>query len=145
VIVSGTDTLTDHCETTERLGQVIMRLNLVWGCVLGFFLLNPFSAHTQQVSPDETRLLQGLLGILGYYQGPIDGVFGAETFQAVTRYSHAKGLASRWLFDTDAQQQLSRSLVTDFMTYLTILDTVGSMAQQHKPSPALPPAVRERY
>jgi peptidoglycan hydrolase-like protein with peptidoglycan-binding domain len=122
-----------------------MRLNLVWGCVLGFFLCHPFSGYAQQVSPDETRLLQGLLGILGYYQGPIDGVFGAETFQAVTRYSHTKGLASRWLFDKDAQQQLSRSLVADFVAYLTILDTAGSMAQQHKPSPVLPPAMRERY
>ena len=133
------------CETTERLGQVIMRLNLVCGWIVGFFLLQPFSGHAQQVSPDETRLLQGLLGILGYYQGPIDGVFGSETFQAVTRYSHAKGLASRWLFDKDAQQQLSRSLVADFVAYLTVLETVGSMVQQHKPSPALPPTVRERY
>jgi hypothetical protein len=122
-----------------------MRLNLVWGCVLGFFLCHPFSGYAQQVSPDETRLLQGLLGILGYYQGPIDGVFGAETFQAVTRYSHTKGLASRWLFDKDAQQQLSRSLVADFVAYLTLLDTAGPMAQQHKPSPALPPTAWERY
>jgi peptidoglycan hydrolase-like protein with peptidoglycan-binding domain len=122
-----------------------MRLNLVWGCVVGFFLLHPLSGQTQHASPDETRLLQGLLGILGYYQGPIDGVFGSETFQAVTRYSHAKGLASRWLFDKDAQQQLSRSLVADFVAYLTLLDTAGSMAQQHRPSPALPPTMRELY
>ena len=145
MIVYGTDTLIDIRETTEKVGRVVMRLNLVWGCILGFFLCQPFSGHAQHVSPDETRLLQGLLGILGYYQGPIDGVFGSETFQAVTRYSHAKGLASRWLFDKDAQQQLSRSLVADFVAYLTVLDTVGSMAQQHKPSPALPPTVRDRY
>jgi hypothetical protein len=122
-----------------------MRLNLIWGCVVGLLFCHHFSGYAQQVSPDETRLLQGLLGILGYYQGPIDGVFGTETFQAVTRYSHAKGLASRWLFDKDAQQQLSRSLVADFVAYLTVLDTAGSMAQQHKPSPALPPAMPERY
>jgi peptidoglycan hydrolase-like protein with peptidoglycan-binding domain len=98
----------------------------------------------QQVSPDETRLLQGLLGILGYYNGPIDGVFGAATLQAVTRYSHAKGLASRWLFDKATRQQLSRLLVADFVAYLTALNAAGAFRQPQPPQ-AIPPTERDRY
>jgi hypothetical protein len=43
------------------------------------------------MSDGDRRLIQGLLGKLGYYDGQVDGVFGPDTRAAIRRYQHELG------------------------------------------------------
>ncbi len=44
-----------------------------------------------QMSDGDRRLVQRLLGKLGYYDGQVDGVFGPDTRAAIRRYQHELG------------------------------------------------------
>ena len=44
-----------------------------------------------QMSDGDRRLIQQLLGKLGYYDGQVDGVFGPDTRAAIRRYQHELG------------------------------------------------------
>ena len=45
----------------------------------------------EQMSDGDRRLVQQLLGKLGYYDGQVDGTFGPETRAAIRRYQHEVG------------------------------------------------------
>jgi hypothetical protein len=44
-----------------------------------------------EMSDGDRRLMQQLLGKLGYYDGQVDGVFGPDTRAAIRRYQHELG------------------------------------------------------
>jgi len=44
-----------------------------------------------QMSDGDRRLIQQMLGKLGYYDGQVDGVFGPDTRAAIRRYQHELG------------------------------------------------------
>ena len=44
--------------------------------------------------------LQDALKVLGYYLGPIDGVFGADTESAVKKFQQAREIAQSTLFSS---------------------------------------------
>ncbi len=43
------------------------------------------------MSDGDRRLVQQLLGKLGYYNGQVDGLFGPDTRAAIRRYQHELG------------------------------------------------------
>ena len=57
--------------------------------------LTPLAAVTvpadEQMSDGDRRLVQQLLGKLGYYNGQVDGLFGPDTRAAIRRYQHELG------------------------------------------------------
>jgi len=46
----------------------------------------------QALSPRAVQAVQGRLRELGYYRGNVDGVWGAETQQAIARFQQGRGL-----------------------------------------------------
>ncbi len=44
------------------------------------------------VAPDQVRAVQGRLRETGFYRGPMDGVWGPETQQAIARFQQSRGL-----------------------------------------------------
>jgi len=50
------------------------------------------SAAAPAFEPDTVAWIQGRLGDLGYYKGPVDGISGAETREAIRRYQRDQGL-----------------------------------------------------
>jgi putative peptidoglycan binding protein/caspase domain-containing protein len=47
----------------------------------------------EQMSDGDRRLVQQILGKLGYYDGQVDGVFGPDTRAAIRRYQHELGVS----------------------------------------------------
>lgn len=48
----------------------------------------------RQMSEPERRRVQSRLRALGFYDGPIDGIFGDQTREAIRRFQSAKGMAA---------------------------------------------------
>jgi peptidoglycan hydrolase-like protein with peptidoglycan-binding domain len=44
------------------------------------------------VNPDQVRAVQGRLRDMGFYRGPLDGVWGPGTQEAIARFQHSRGL-----------------------------------------------------
>ena len=44
------------------------------------------------LSPDSVRQIQSQLRNLGFYGGPVDGVWGAGTQEAIARFQQGRGL-----------------------------------------------------
>jgi N-acetylmuramoyl-L-alanine amidase len=49
------------------------------------------STRDSSATRDQIRGVQGRLARDGFYNGPVDGVWGPDTAAAVSRYQHAHG------------------------------------------------------
>ncbi len=52
----------------------------------------PVPPAAAAVAPDQVRAMQGRLRDMGFYRGPMDGVWGPETQEAIARFQHSRGL-----------------------------------------------------
>jgi peptidoglycan hydrolase-like protein with peptidoglycan-binding domain len=53
------------------------------------------STRDSSATRDQIRGVQGRLARDGFYNGPVDGVWGPDTAAAVSRYQHAHGFGGR--------------------------------------------------
>ncbi len=67
---------------------------------------NNIEAPSAPVASEATRNLQARLTQLGYYQGPLDGIPGAATQQALAQFQEAAGLVGTGLLDPLTQERL---------------------------------------
>lgn len=62
-----------------------------------------------QMSDGDRRLIQRLLGKLGYYDGQVDGAFGPDTRAAIRRYQHELGAAMTGILTPEQATKLVSS------------------------------------
>lgn len=58
------------------------------------------AAGTPQMSPDEVRQVQTVLVEKGFFHGPVDGVFGVETRDALIEFQRREGIEATGTLDT---------------------------------------------
>ncbi len=80
----------------KKLTAALIALCLVAGitlyCNIDNFNLSVSALSKYGSNSDEVRQVQRALANLGYYSGPVDGVFGAKTKTAVEQFQKSKGL-----------------------------------------------------
>ena len=91
----------EHYQQAHQL-QVTGQLNEATAATLGLnassLLATPAATASQAPPPPDrlqsasVRTLQARLGSLGFYSGPVDGVWGAGTETAVANFQRARGL-----------------------------------------------------
>ncbi|NER80806.1 MAG: hypothetical protein F6K42_14795 [Leptolyngbya sp. SIO1D8] len=64
------------------------------------------TSEQQRASPT-VQNLQSRLASLGYYSGPIDGIYGPATRRAVAEFQRASGLSDTGVIDQQTQQRLN--------------------------------------
>jgi peptidoglycan hydrolase-like protein with peptidoglycan-binding domain len=64
------------------------------------------ASHTPALSRDDVRQAQHRLRAKGFYDGPVDGVIGPQTTEALRRYQRRSGLAETAELDAPTQERL---------------------------------------
>jgi peptidoglycan hydrolase-like protein with peptidoglycan-binding domain len=78
-------------QQTNQL-QVTSQLNQVTAATLGLDPNALIATPTDRLMPASVRTLQARLGALGFYSGPVDGVWGGGTQAAIEGFQRARGL-----------------------------------------------------
>lgn len=85
---------------TKHFKQYFFHITLVFLLILGVFASFMFGRHAQAqnriiywgCTGGDVVKVQNRLSQWGYYRGPVDGIYGPKTFQAVKRFQARNGL-----------------------------------------------------